>query len=194
MFKKLFGSLVVMLAVFASTASYAKADPTLYTLTAGDTISITVYGEDNLTIEELKIDNRETVDYPYLGKITLGGKTLEQLQQEITKGLKGNVLINPKVNVSIVEYRNIYVNGLVNKPGGYEYEPDLTVQEAVSLAGGVLTKYRRSAKVYLISEGEYEGYTSEELSKAFESDTENEVALYQKIKPGDTLHVVGSFW
>ncbi|WP_122082887.1 polysaccharide biosynthesis/export family protein [Vibrio coralliirubri] len=194
MFKKLFGSLVVMLAVFASTASYAKADPTLYTLTAGDTISITVYGEDNLTIEELKIDNRETVDYPYLGKITLGGKTLEQLQQEITKGLKGNVLINPKVNVSIVEYRNIYVNGLVNKPGGYEYEPDLTVQEAVSLAGGVLTKYRRSAKVYLISEGEYEGYTSEQLSKAFESDTENEVALYQKIKPGDTLHVVGSFW
>lgn len=194
MFKKLIGSLVVMLAVFASTASYAKADPTLYTLTAGDTISITVYGEDNLTIEELKIDNRETVDYPYLGKITLGGKTLEQLQQEITKGLKGNVLINPKVNVSIVEYRNIYVNGLVNKPGGYEYEPDLTVQEAVSLAGGVLTKYRRSAKVYLISEGEYEGYTSEELSKAFESDTENEVALYQKIKPGDTLHVVGSFW
>ncbi|MCC4796031.1 polysaccharide biosynthesis/export family protein [Vibrio lentus] len=194
MFKKLFGSLVVMLTVFASTVSYAKADPTLYTLTAGDTISITVYGEDNLTIEELKIDNRETVDYPYLGKITLGGKTLEQLQQEITKGLKGNVLINPKVNVSIVEYRNIYVNGLVNKPGGYEYEPDLTVQEAISLAGGVLTKYRRSAKVYLISEGEYEGYTSEELSKAFESDTEDEVALYQKIKPGDTLHVIGSFW
>ncbi|WP_434567161.1 polysaccharide biosynthesis/export family protein [Vibrio chagasii] len=194
MFKKLFGSLVVMLTVFAFTASYAKADPTLYTLTAGDTISITVYGEDNLTIEELKIDNRETVDYPYLGKITLGGKTLEQLQQEITKGLKGNVLINPKVNVSIVEYRNIYVNGLVNKPGGYEYEPDLTVQEAISLAGGVLTKYRRSAKVYLISEGEYEGYTSEELSKAFESDTEDEVALYQKIKPGDTLHVIGSFW
>ncbi|WP_261885780.1 polysaccharide biosynthesis/export family protein [Vibrio pomeroyi] len=194
MFKKLYGSLVVMLTVFASTVIHAKADPTLYTLTAGDTISITVYGEDNLTIEELKIDNRETVDYPYLGKITLGGKTLEQLQQEITKGLKGNVLINPKVNVSIVEYRNIYVNGLVNKPGGYEYEPDLTVQEAISLAGGVLTKYRRSAKVYLISEGEYEGYTSEELSKAFESDTEDEVALYQKIKPGDTLHVIGSFW
>jgi polysaccharide export outer membrane protein len=194
MFRKLFGSLAVMLTLLASATSNASTDSTLYTLTAGDTISITVYGEDNLTIEELKIDNRETVDYPYLGKIKLGGKTLEQLQQEITNGLKGSVLINPKVNVSMVEYRNIYVNGLVNKPGGYEYEPDLTVQEAISLAGGVLTKYRRSAKVYLISEGEYENYTAEQLTEAFESDTEDEVALYQKIKPGDTLHVIGSFW
>ncbi|CDT89284.1 polysaccharide export protein [Vibrio sp. 1CM2L] len=194
MFKKLLGSLIVMLTLFTSAVSNAKPAPILYTLTAGDTISITVYGEENLSIEELKIDNRETVDYPYLGRIKLGGKTLEQLQLEITDGLKGNVLINPKVNVSIVQYRNIYVNGLVNKPGGYEYEPALTVQEAISLAGGVLTKYRRSAKVYLTSAGEYEGYTSEQLTKAFESDTENEVALYQKIQPGDTLHVIGSFW
>lgn len=193
MFKKLITALSLVAALLTPMVATANND-NLYTLTAGDTISITVYGEENLSIEELKIDNRESVDYPYLGKIHLGGKTLEQLQNEITQGLKGNVLIDPKVNVSIVEYRNIYVNGLVNKPGGYEYEPDLTVQEALSLAGGVLTKYRRSAKVYLTSEGEYEGYSAEELNDAFESDTEKEVALYQKIKPGDTLHVIGSFW
>ncbi|WP_047476078.1 polysaccharide biosynthesis/export family protein [Vibrio campbellii] len=194
MFKILSNFLLSMLGVMLlSTAAHASQD-VLYTLSAGDTISITVYGEESLSIKELKIDNRETLDYPYLGTLSLAGKTLEQLQGEITAGLKGQVLVNPKVNVSIVEYRNVYVNGMVKEPGGYEYEPDLTVQEALSLAGGILTKYRRSAKVYLISEGEYSGYTSEELAEAFENDTKKEAPLYQKIKPGDTLYVIASFW
>lgn len=194
MFKILSNFLLSMLGVMLlSTSAHASQD-VLYTLSAGDTISITVYGEESLSIKELKIDNRETLDYPYLGTLSLAGKTLEQLQGEITAGLKGQVLVNPKVNVSIVEYRNVYVNGMVKEPGGYEYEPDLTVQEALSLAGGILTKYRRSAKVYLISEGEYEGYTSEELAEAFENDTKKEAPLYQKIKPGDTLYVIASFW
>ncbi|MDN3684744.1 polysaccharide biosynthesis/export family protein [Vibrio sinaloensis] len=122
------------------------ADDGLYRLAAGDTISITVYGEDDLSIDGLKIDNRESVDYPYLGTISLANKTLGELKDELLKGLKGAILVNPKVNVSIVSYRNVYVNGMVNKPGAYEYEPGLTVQQAVSLAGGILTKYRRSAK------------------------------------------------
>ncbi|AYO17494.1 polysaccharide export protein [Vibrio owensii] len=194
MFKILSNFLLSMLGVMLlSTSAHASQD-VLYTLSAGDTISITVYGEESLSIKELKIDNRETLDYPYLGTLSLAGKTLEQLQGEITAGLKGQVLVNPKVNVSIVEYRNVYVNGMVKEPGGYEYEPDLTVQEALSLAGGILTKYRRSAKVYLISEGEYAGYTSEELAEAFENDTKKEAPLYQKIKPGDTLYVIASFW
>lgn len=194
MFKILSNFLLSLLGVMLlSTAAHASQD-VLYTLSAGDTISITVYGEESLSIKELKIDNRETLDYPYLGTLSLAGKTLEQLQGEITAGLKGQVLVNPKVNVSIVEYRNVYVNGMVKEPGGYEYEPDLTVQEALSLAGGILTKYRRSAKVYLISEGEYAGYTSEELAEAFENDTKKEAPLYQKIKPGDTLYVIASFW
>lgn len=194
MFKILSNFLLSMLGVMLlSTSAHASQD-VLYTLSAGDTISITVYGEESLSIKELKIDNRETLDYPYLGTLSLAGKTLEQLRGEITAGLKGQVLVNPKVNVSIVEYRNVYVNGMVKEPGGYEYEPDLTVQEALSLAGGILTKYRRSAKVYLISEGEYAGYTSEELAEAFENDTKKEAPLYQKIKPGDTLYVIASFW
>ncbi|MBC7005529.1 polysaccharide export protein [Photobacterium sp. BZF1] len=196
MFKKLIIKWLCLLAGFLTTHSaLAKSVPDhFYTLSAGDTISITVYGEENLTIEELKIDNRETLDYPYLGNIKLGNKTLETLQREITAGLKGRYLVNPKVNVAIVKYRNVYVNGMVKNPGGYEYEPDLTVQEAISLAGGILTKYRRSAKTYLISEGEYEGYTSDELVEAFENDTKKEAPLYQKIKPGDTLYIIASFW
>lgn len=169
----------------------------LYKLAAGDVISIKVYGEENLTIEEQKIDNREVIDYPYLGVIRLGGKTLEQVQSEITQGLQGDYLVSPKVNVAIVQYRNVYINGLVNKPGGYEYEPGLTVQKAISLAGGVMSKYRRSARAYRTKSTEADQYanlTAEQLAKEFDKNTETEAELYQVIHPGDTIHVVASFW
>ncbi|HAS64027.1 MAG TPA: sugar transporter [Vibrio sp.] len=169
----------------------------LYQLGAGDVISIKVYGEENLTIEEQKIDNREVIDYPYLGVIKLGGKTLEQVQSEISQGLQGDYLVNPKVNVAIVQYRNVYINGLVNKPGGYEYEPGLTVQKAISLAGGVMSKYRRSARVYRTKSTEFEQFahlSAEQLATEFDKNTETEAELYQVIHPGDTIHVVASFW
>lgn len=175
----------------------AIAADSLYKIGAGDTIRIKVYDEDTLSMDELKIDNRESIDYPYLGEIQLGGKTLEQLQKEITNGLKGDYLIDPKVNVAIVRYRNVYINGLVNSPGGYEYEPGLTVQKAISLAGGVMSKYRRSAKAYITkaSDGsKYQNLSNKELADAFEKDTENEVEPYQRIHPGDTIYVVASFW
>lgn len=169
----------------------------LYKLAAGDVISIKVYGEENLTIAEQKIDNREVIDYPYLGVIKLGGKTLRQVQNEISMGLKGDYLVNPKVNVAIVQYRNVYINGLVNKPGGYEYEPGLTVQKAISLAGGVMSKYRRSARAYRTKssdENKYANLTADQLSEEFEKNTKTEAELYQVIQPGDTIYVVASFW
>ena len=169
----------------------------LYQLAAGDVISIKVYGEENLTIDEQKIDNREVIDYPYLGVIKLGGKTLAQVQSAITQGLQGDYLVNPKVNVAIVQYRNVYINGLVNKPGGYEYEPGLTVQKAISLAGGVMSKYRRSARAYRTKSTESDKYahlSAEQLAIEFDKNTETEAELYQVIYPGDTIHVVASFW
>lgn len=193
--KKQIVKAVLLVMAFCVTSS-VQAD-SLYKLSAGDVISIKVYGEENLSIAEQKIDNREVIDYPYLGEIKLGGKTLDQVQSELVSGLKGDYLVNPKVNVAIVRYRNVYINGLVNKPGGYEYEPGLTVQKAISLAGGVMSKYRRSAKAYRTKSSEskkYQNLTADQLSREFEKNTEVEAELYQVIQPGDTIYVVASFW
>jgi polysaccharide export outer membrane protein len=168
-----------------------------YQLSAGDVIRISVYGEQNLSVDSVKIDDRETFDYPYLGEINLSRKTLNDIKNIIYSGLKGDYLVEPKVSVSIVKYRNIYVNGMVNKPGGYEYQPGLTVQKAISLSGGVVSKYRRSAKVYHIKASEfkkYKDYTQDELIDKFELDTKNEAASHSVINAGDTIFVFASFW
>ncbi|RJX69761.1 polysaccharide export protein [Vibrio sinensis] len=187
----------ILILSFVSLGIFKASASELYKLGPGDVISIVVYGEESLTISEQKIDNREVIDYPYLGEIKIGGKSLGQVQDYISSGLRGDYLIDPKVNVAIVKYRNVYINGLVNRPGGYEYEPGLTVQKAISLAGGVMSKYRRSAKAYRTKSSETEQYknlNSNQLAKEFEKNTEIEAELYQVIKPGDTIHVVASFW
>ncbi len=39
--------------------------------------------------------------------------------------------------MQIIKFRPFYVTGSVEKPGGYEYRPNLTVLQGVSLAGGI---------------------------------------------------------
>lgn len=163
-----------------------------YTISAGDTIKISVYGEDDLTFDNLVIDGREMFEFPYLGGIKTKNKTLKQIQNDIRTGLKGDYLIDPKVNVSIVKYRDIFVNGVVNKPGAYEYQPDLTVEKAIVLAGGFLAKYRKTKGIYLTKSDDIKGLSDSEIKKLLKD--RDEVSTTTFISPGDTIYVVSSFW
>ncbi|GAA0810261.1 exopolysaccharide export protein VpsN [Colwellia asteriadis] len=119
-----------------------------YKLGSGDTIKITVFGQEDLSIEVLLNDSGK-VDYPFLGQLQATGKTLTQFQQQIHTGLKGDYLINPNVSVSIVEYRPFFIDGEVNKPGGYPFQPGLSVNKAAALAGGY-TERASLTKIFII--------------------------------------------
>lgn len=170
-------SLWFMLLMAISFQSFAITNN--YTIGAGDKIQISVYGEEDLSIEELYIDNSGTFEYPYLGQLRPLNKTTEQLQNEIANGLKGDYLISPKVRVSVIGFRSIYVNGEVKKPGGYEYQPGLTVDKAIALAGGFTDRAARKS-VY--------------ITKADKNDLKNKVKLSSSVSPGDIIVVEQSFF
>jgi protein involved in polysaccharide export with SLBB domain len=107
-----------------------------YRLGSGDMISVRVLGEDDLKREKVRLSDAGTISFPVLGEIKVKGMTAGALEEYITKGLKGRYLLNPQVNVTIDEYRNFFVNGMVEKPGGYPFSPGLTVRKAITLAGG----------------------------------------------------------
>ena len=163
-----------------------------YTLGAGDSIRISVYGEEDLSFDALLIDSSESFEYPYLGNIDAGNRTLQQLQQALANGLRGDYLIDPKVTVSIVSYRDVFVNGVVNKPGAYEYQPDLTVEKAIALAGGFLARYRKTKGIYLTKDEEIKGLTQDQINELLKD--KNTVDLTASVSPGDTIYVVSSFW
>lgn len=151
-----------------------------YKLAAGDVISIRVLGEDEFTREKIRLTDAGTVSFPAIGEIKVLGRTLGDLETIIVAGLKGRILVNPKVSVQIDEYRPFYVNGMVDKPGGYPFQPGLTVRKAVSLAGGF--KERASpSKIFVIREDD-------------PTQRAQKVDLNTFIGPGDILTVEESFF
>ncbi|WP_458768766.1 polysaccharide biosynthesis/export family protein [Vibrio sp. RC27] len=180
------------LLVLSACCFFISSAQAAYTLGAGDTIRISVYGEEELSFEEYLIDSGEALDYPYVGVIDLKGKSPKALQEAIAAGLDGNYLMDPKVTVNIVKYRNVYINGVVNNPGGYEYQPDLTVQKAIALAGGFLAKYRKTKGIYLTKANETQGLTQDQIEDLLDNKKRSD--LNDPVGPGDTIYVVSSFW
>ncbi len=152
----------------------------VYKLSAGDVISIRVLGEDDLNREKIRLTDAGSISYPALGEIRVMNMTIGDLEKIITDGLRGRFLVNPKVSVQIDEYRPFYINGMVDKPGGYPFQPGLTVRKAASLAGGF--KERASVnKVFIIRESD----------PAQRSQNAN---LNSPVYPGDIVTVEESFF
>ena len=127
---------LVVAGLLCQIAAAQSLELSSYKLGAGDMISIRVLGEEDLRREKIRLSDAGTVSFPVLGEIRVKGMTVGALEDYITKGLKGRYLLNPQVNVTIEEYRNFFVNGMVEKPGGYPFAPGLTVRKAISIAGG----------------------------------------------------------
>ena len=170
--------LIVLCLFFLGFYSWASVDSN-YKLDAGDSIRITVFGEDDLSLE-LTLGEQGLINYPYLGIIRASGMTPTVLENRLISGLKGDYLINPSVNVSIVEYRPFFIHGEVEKPGGYPYQPGLTLERAVALAGGFTERASRD-KMSI-------------NRKANNIDAVINAKLKSLIEPGDSIFIKDSFF
>lgn len=106
-----------------------------YVLGAGDSIQISVFKEPEMTLR-LKIHRGGIVNYPYLGDIQLLGRTPTQIESDIERRLNDGYIMNPMVTVSIEEFRKFFISGEVANPNGYEFQPGLTIEQAIAMAGG----------------------------------------------------------
>ena len=168
-----------LLAILAWVCGQALADSG-YPLNAGDSIRIHVYGEADLSFQEILIGQDGVIAYPFLGEIPVGGITVSKLRDILTSGLKPDFLIDPRISVSVVRYRPFFVNGHVNKPGGVDFQPGLTLRKAIALAGG-FTERANKKQVLLIADADPER-------------KEEQVSLDYRVQPGDIITVQQSFF
>lgn len=122
-----------------------------YRLGPGDHILISVFGEEDLSMD-FRLNDTGRLNYPFLGELQLEGLTVTELEQTITRGLMGPYLIDPDVTVSIKEYRPFFLNGEVMKPGGIPYQPGLTLEKAIALGGGFTERASRK-KISVVRAG-----------------------------------------
>lgn len=169
-------SLMISSSSIAWQTSVSEAED--YVLGPGDIIKIKVFGEDELDLE-MQLTDSGTLNYPFLGTVKATGMTLKQLEQRIYTGLKGDYFVEPNVFVGMVQYRPFYIHGEVKKPGGYPYQPGMTVDQAVALAGG-LTERASKEKIFVAREGD--------KANKLKSD------LNSKIRAGDTVTIEQRFF
>ena len=127
--------LCVLLVLCFTLPAIAQLDSN-YKLGTGDKIKVLVFEEPDMSFD-LVVDNTGVITYPYIGEMIIKGKTTGELESELVNGLKGRVLLNPNIAVSVIEYRSFSIGGEVKNPGNYPFEPNLTLRKAINLAGGV---------------------------------------------------------
>lgn len=110
-----------------------------YLLQASDLLRVQVFQEDDLT-REVRISQEYTITLPLIGTIDLRGRTLLEAQKMIRDLYDRDYLVNPQLNIIVLEYakRTVNVIGSVNTPGAvlFPQEEGLMLLDAITLAGG----------------------------------------------------------
>ena len=96
------------------------------------------------------VDSEGYIDFPVLGRLLIGGKTKEQVSDEmhalIAKDIKDAV-----INIRLMNYK-VTVMGEVNRPGVHKINSErITLPEALSLSGD-LTKYGKRDNILITRE------------------------------------------
>ena len=118
----------------------AQSAPALvddYRLAPGDKLRIEVYRDTQMS-QSVQIRPDGKITLPLLGDLEATGRTPIELRDVIAKQLK-EYMTNPVVTVIVVEATPAvaYVTGEVNHPGAVTIQSQLTVLQALAIAGGL---------------------------------------------------------
>lgn len=143
-----------------------------YTLGVGDTVRINVYGQEEMS-QEYTVEPDGVISLPLAGTIGAAGYSAREVEQAIVAKLHPDYMVNPKVSVEVIGFRSMYVLGEVQQPGKYEYVPNMTVMQAVAIAGG-----------YTYRAAENSAEVTRHVKGALNTFTVDDKTM---LKPGDTI-------
>ena len=118
-----------------------------YLLQPSDLLDVQIFQEENLK-RSVRVSQEYSITLPLIGKVDVKGKSLRQAEALIRELYDRDYLVNPQINVVVIEYakRSVNVIGQVNQPGAvlFPQEQGLTLLDAISRAGGFSRLANRS--------------------------------------------------
>ncbi len=148
---------LILLVAIASLASRVEAVEE-YQLEIGDVVEFAATGDPGLTSRAM-IGVDGAITLPLVGQMQARGLSLTELRTRIQKSIVSKVyrrrgadgegfpstLAPDEVSLRIAEFRPVYLNGDVSKPGEISFRPGMTVRQGVALAGGYdIMRFRMS--------------------------------------------------
>ena len=146
------------------TADGRLTEPDSYLLNAGDLVQFIVFQESDLN-REVRISQNGQIQLPLIGSVKVADKTVQVATDHIHSLYEGDFLINPQINLTVLEYsqRRVNVMGEVNSPGTITFPPEesMTIIDAISRAGGPnsLGNMRNVNLIRQKDDGEVKNYT-----------------------------------
>jgi len=123
-----------------------------YTISPHDVLAVTVWEHPELTTPTGQYRGPEdngipvkadgTIFYPYAGTLSVAGKNVDQVREELTERLRRNIK-NPQLDVKVAVYRGkrMYVTGMVLQPTTVPItDVPMRVQDAIAAAKGFLAE------------------------------------------------------
>ena len=102
-----------------------------------DRLSVTVFGEKDLSTDQGQVDASGNLSLPLIGKLVATGKTADSLSGEIRQRLV-RYLVDPRVSVLVLTTasQKVIVQGSVNEAGVFPIQGRATLLEALAMAKG----------------------------------------------------------
>ena len=121
----------------SAAAEETQVDQEKYLLGPEDVLEVSVWKEPDMT-RQLVVQPDGKIFYPLLGEMRGAGKTVKQLQEEISKKLE-KFVTDASVTVILLrtQYYKFFVTGKVNKPGEFLVGRPTSVLQAIAMAGGL---------------------------------------------------------
>jgi polysaccharide export outer membrane protein len=112
--------------------------PEAYRVGPGDKLRIAVYKDPADSLESVQVRPDGKITMPLIGDVEASGRTPSELRDAVTGALK-TYMNNPSVTVIVLEATasTAFVVGEVNKPGTVPILGNMTVLQALAVAGGL---------------------------------------------------------
>ena len=133
----------------AKAPGVADVNPSTYLIGPQDMLTVNVWKEPEVS-QKLPVRPDGMISLPLIGDVRAAGLTPVQLEEAITAPLK-KYMSEPQVTVIVTEVRSKTFNivGQVVKPGYYPLDRQLTVLDAIALAGG-FKDFAKTKKIYVL--------------------------------------------
>ena len=105
-----------------------------------DVLDITVYEEEDLSREDIRVSAEGFISFPLIGRVKVDNKTTSEIEKIISNRLaQGQYLLDAHVSVTVKDFKSkqFMVLGSVKEPGTYPLQAKERVLDAVSRAGGI---------------------------------------------------------
>jgi polysaccharide export outer membrane protein len=169
-------------------APEAQAKTPLLQLGPGDSVSIQVYGQPDMSAT-VYVSDDGTIPVPLVGMVQVGGLSPSQASNRIEAALRnGNFLVDPHVTLTVVQSRSqrVSVLGSVGTPGRYPIESNTSIFDLLAQAGGVTEA--GSDVVYLIRQDKDGKEVRYPIDLKGLADSHRAIST-QTLKGGDTVFV-----